>query len=159
MFAFPGNSSTFLLLSFSFCCLSSRIIRLYSDNFEENVFLDNDPWIIGVENRIKLGVLERIYEKVKDRINVGVIKEKDLSSYFRDQVGLIVSSIFSTFIYFKYIKCGSTILPILVKPIYENDIGKASCSEVGTRKNDFISPISIFSFDEILRVFVRIIVS
>ena len=53
------------------------------------MFLDNDPWIIGVENRVKFGALERIYEKVKDRVNVGVIGEKDLSLYFRDQVGLI----------------------------------------------------------------------
>ena len=89
MLAFPINSSTFLLLSFALCCLSSKITQLYSETLDENVFLDNDPWIIGVENRVKFGALERIYEKVKDRVNVGVIGEKDLSSYFRDQVGLI----------------------------------------------------------------------
>ena len=76
------------LLPFFSCYSSTKISRLYAENFEDNVFLDNDPWIIGIDNRISFDAIERIYEQVKDRIKVGVIEQQEFSSYLQEQVSL-----------------------------------------------------------------------
>ena len=85
MLTFPLNLFFFFLFSFS-SCFTSKIIRLDSENFEDHVFLDNDPWIIGIESKVKLSALERTYEQVKDRIKVGLINEKDFTAYLHQQV-------------------------------------------------------------------------
>ena len=102
MFAYLLKLS-FLLLLLLFSSYSSKITRLYSDNFEDNVFFDNDPWIIGIENKINFHGLERIYEQVKDRIKVGVIEPQELSSYLREQVTLqLFATCYASAILFNY---------------------------------------------------------
>lgn len=80
------HSEVIVLLVLFHCCFCYKVTRLNSENFEEHVFLDNDPWIIGINRKASERVLERIYEQVKDRIRVGCIDQEDLTSYSNNQV-------------------------------------------------------------------------
>ena len=86
MFNFLLHISVFLLFSLLSVNLSAKVARLHSENFEDHVLLDSDPWILGIEKRIRFDTLERIYEQVRGRAKIGIIEEKELSTYLREQV-------------------------------------------------------------------------
>lgn len=66
-------------------CLSD-VIRLNSNNFDEHVFQDTNPWIVGIREKISDDELEEVYNQVKDRINIGAIDEKEYVTLLRDLV-------------------------------------------------------------------------
>lgn len=75
-----------LALLSSHLSFARKITHLHADTFEDHVFLDNDPWIIGIEEKISYESLEVLYEKVKDRIKIGIIGEEEFKTYLREQV-------------------------------------------------------------------------
>ncbi len=77
-----------LLLIFVSQCFQcfGEVLRLNRNNFEENVFENDDPWIIGIRQKILEEDLENVYDDVKDRINLGSIDESELVAFLQDIV-------------------------------------------------------------------------
>lgn len=56
------------------------VITLDGEDFEENVFSDDTPWIVTIQGRVSEEVVHDVNEEIKDRINIGIIEEKELAT-------------------------------------------------------------------------------